>query len=565
MADESGGGTGGSSGGSGTGTSGGGDISDIINYLNHRSFGADGDFTGNGGYGGDNTGPVGSKEPEKDDNGAVALLNAITAVPDQTFGRPVQRAGEGDRSREIEPYTGARAPKGSLFAFVGQDLDPYSGLALGNERIDPFTGTQVMNPFIASGRPARAGRVESFATIRRRSLLSSRNLIASNGPIVCDSRLVECPPVMSSDFNQSSLENTIQAEMDSHNATVLNAMEGKAPQIATSPTFDVHAAASAATRVTQSGEYQLALQVNRLRDHPLEVQRSGVTVGLGQMALGGLVLAGTALADYGSGGLAHPLIGTMGLASGIAYVSSGFVLAISGASYTDAVKMGDQLEQAFALTASPTRLLFGTTGLVLSRGNADVAQGYANLGGIGEDLVRMRFDPSKLYAGVPISTATKAEKGAAILLVKDVAALGHTARAEDIGTIATKLTRDFTVDDLNAIAAFRKEMAISGRLDLAGQAGHVASGAAGSGGGVDFIKYGASVQDKYQPFIQELKLHGEYTWLAQWYLDKASTQSLNYSIKMQLETRALGEQLIPIRSVKHIWISPTEAVKYVGD
>lgn len=65
------------------------------------------------------------------------------------------------------------------------------------------------------------------------------------------------------------------------------------------------------------------------------------------------------------------------------------------------------------------------------------------------------------------------------LYVKDMAALGYSARAESIGTVATKLTRVFTVDDLKAIAAFREEMAISGRLDLAGQAGHAASGAAG--------------------------------------------------------------------------------------
>ena len=73
---------------------------------------------------------------------------------------------------------------------------------------------------------------------------------------------------------------------------------------------------------------------------------------------------------------------------------------------------------------------------------------------------------------------------------------------------------------------------------------------------MDFVKYAA--------FQQELKLHGPNTWIAQWYLDKASTQSLNDSIKFQLETRAFGEQLVQIRSVKHMWISPTEAVRYVG-
>ncbi len=44
---------------------------------------------------------------------------------------------------------------------------------------------------------------------------------------------------------------------------------------------------------------------------------------------------------------------------------------------------------------------------------------------------------------------------------------------------------------------------------------------AGSGGGVDFVKYG--------DFAQELKLHGPNTWIEQWYLDKASTTASNTS------------------------------------
>lgn len=186
MADEGGGSTSGSGGESGTGSAGGGDIGDILAYLRHRSFGVDGDYTGSGGYGGDNTGPVGSREPEKDEDGAVALLDALTAVPGQTFGLTSRRVGEGDLWRVIEPYTGSKTPVGSLFAFVGQDVDPYSGVALGSESPDPFTGTQVMDPFTASGPPARAGRAGSFAAIRRNSLLSSPNLLASNGPIVSE-------------------------------------------------------------------------------------------------------------------------------------------------------------------------------------------------------------------------------------------------------------------------------------------------------------------------------------------------------------------------------------------
>jgi hypothetical protein len=33
---------------------------------------------------------------------------------------------------------------------------------------------------------------------------------------------------------------------------------------------------------------------------------------------------------------------------------------------------------------------------------------------------------------------------------------------------------------------------------------------------------------------------------------------------MWSETRAWGEQPVPLRPTKRIWISPTEAVRYVG-
>ncbi len=550
MAGESVGGTGGSSVQTEEGSSGGGDIEDIIKYLNHRSFGVDGDYTDNGGYGGDDTGPVGSKPPAEEDNGAVALLNAMTAMPNRTFGSPSRRAGGGDIWREIEPYTGfLQTHKESLFAYVGQEVDPYSGLTIGSESIDPFTGTRVTDPFTAWRPSSRAGKSAAFGAIRRNSLLSSPNLIADN------SGRATYPPKMMSDANESSLANIMQAEVDQSYLAILDHREGKA-QIAGSPTFDMHEAASQAARVTSSGEHQLAFLVNHLQTHPLEVQRSGVSVGIGHMASGGFVGIGSALVIYGSGGLALPLIGGMGLATGIADFSSGLALAFSGASSTEAIRMGSQLDQAFALTSSPTSLVFGTTGLVLSDGRADVAYRFAIVGGIAENLATLRGDPSKLYAAVLPRLATKAEKGAAALLVKDVAALGHTAPAERIETVATKLSRDFAVDDLLGIAAFREELASSHRLDLAGNAGHEAYGAAGSGGGVDVLRYGA--------FAQELKFHGPNTGIVQWQLDKASTQSLNYSIKFQLETRAFGEQLVQIRSVKHFWISPTEAVMYVG-
>src|SRR5436309_2816953 len=104
------GGTGGSgSGSSGSGGGpGGGDISAILAYLYHWSFGKDGDFTGNAGYYGDNIGPVGSKEPEKDENWAKDVLDSVTAVPDRPFQPPSRETGqEGDLwRREIDPYTG---------------------------------------------------------------------------------------------------------------------------------------------------------------------------------------------------------------------------------------------------------------------------------------------------------------------------------------------------------------------------------------------------------------------------------------------------------------------------
>lgn len=181
---EGGGGTdgGGGSGDSGAGGPGGGDTRAILESLNYRSSGVDGDFTGNGGYGGDNTGPVGAKEPDKPEARAVAIPDAKPAGPRQTFGPESRRIGQGDLWREIEPYTGTPASAGSLFAFVGLNVDAYSGMPLGRESLDPFSGTQAMDPFIAPP-PARPGRAASFGAIRRNSLLLSPDLIASNGPV----------------------------------------------------------------------------------------------------------------------------------------------------------------------------------------------------------------------------------------------------------------------------------------------------------------------------------------------------------------------------------------------
>ena len=428
-------------GGSGAGTSGQGgpgsdDISAIIAYLNFHSFGTDGDYTGNGGYGGDNTGPVGAKEPEKDEDAAVALLDAITTVPGHTFGPPSRQAGEGDLWREIEPYTGAQAPMGSLFAFVGADIDVYSGLPLGIENPDPFTGLPASDPFADAKRPTRARSAAPFAALRQTSLLASPYLLADNDVIACDPNRTSCLPDVKSDvnvksdFNQSSLANSIRAEWDEYYAAIRPIAEGK-EKIIGNADYDIEKVASQAAQVARSDEYKLAYTVNQLRDHPLEIRHSAVLTGLGHVASGGIMMVGSGVIIYGTGGLALPLIGATGFAAGTAESASGLALAFSGADSTETVRMSGQLDYVFALTKSPTSLLFGTTGLVLSKGDVDVSHRFALIGGIAEDLATFRGDPSKLYSALIPGVGTKAEKGASALLVKDVAALWvHGARRE---------------------------------------------------------------------------------------------------------------------------------------
>lgn len=534
MAEEGtdGSGDGGSGGGGGGG--GGGDIGAILAYLNHRGFGHDGDYTGNAGYGGDNTGPPGSAMPQE--HAAQARAQALL----ETVMEPL-------------PFPRASTAR-SLFDFTGADIDVYSGLP--PEQTDPFTGMPGAEPFARTSPPSDLRRSAPVSLLRHSSLLSSPYLLAENDVVSCNSRRTSCLPEVKSDFNQSSMANLIQAEIDiNHNASVLDLMEGRTKLVGNTEA-DIHKIASAAQAVSRSDEYQLASNVNQLRTHPLEVRHSAVLTGMGHMASGGFMMLGSSLIIYGSGGLALPLIGATGFAAGTGEAASGFALALSGADSVQTVEMSGKLDYVFALTRSPVSLMFGTTGLVLSNGDAGVSHRFAIAGGIAEDLATFRGDPSKLYSAVIPSLATKAEKGTAALLMKDVAALGYTARAGSIEQAVAKISREFTVEDLKAIDAFRTELAASGRLDLAGVAGHEAAGAAGAGGGVDFVRHGA--------FAQELKLHGPYTPLSGWLLDKASTQSLNYSIKYQLETRAFGEQLVQIRSVKHMWISPTDAVRLVG-
>jgi hypothetical protein len=550
MAGEGGAGGSGGFGGGGSGDSGGyGDIGAIIAYLNQRSFGADGDYTGNAGYGGDNTGPPGSKPPEQHGDPAATLVDALLD-PGGMSGSSSAAGARDNRFSAADPYDALRTPAG-LFDYVGAEVDPFSGLPLGMESPDPFSGLPISDPFVDDW-PARARSVMApFRALRTAKLLSSPDLLADNAVAMCDPTRTSCLPEVRSDANQSSLATSIQADMDESYIAIQTFMEGKA-KIVGNTEVDMQKVASTAAQVARSDEYQLAFTANQLRDHPIEIRHSAVLTGLGHVVSGTLVMTASGFIIYGTAGGALPLIGATGLAAGAAEASSGLALAVSGADSTETVRMSGQLDYVFALTGSPASLVFGTTGLVLSGGDAHISHGFALAGSIAEGMMTFRGDPSKLYSTLVPGVGTKAEKATTTLLVKDVAALGATARAPSFRTIP--LNRDFTVADLQAIEAFREELAATGRLDLAGIAGHEAAGAAERG--VDFAKYRGAFQ-------QELKLHGPYTMMYQEQLDSAWTQSLNYSIKYQLETRAFGEQLVPLRSVKHIWISPFEAVRSV--
>jgi len=107
-------------------------------------------------------------------------------------------------------------------------------------------------------------------------------------------------------------------------------------------------------------------------------------------------------------------------------------------------------------------------------------------------------------------------------------------------------TRAFSAADQKAIAAAREAFFIDKDLaTIAGTAGHDAAGAAKRG--VDFVRHDV--------FQQELKLHF-VPMLDDLVLKRASEQSLRYAIEYQ----AANAGRAVIRSVKHIWISPTDAV-----
>lgn len=178
----SGEGDGGSSGGGdsdGAGGAGRGDIGAILDYLNRRSFGADGDYTSNGGYGGDDIGPVGSKVPAEDEHRHDILMRGLMASLGQYPSDPRRPGIRNAAPSDLEPYGGADAPPGSLFAFVGEEVDVYSGLPLGAEHPDPFTGVRASDPFAERQTRARSAG-SPFAALRRPSLLSSPYLLADN-------------------------------------------------------------------------------------------------------------------------------------------------------------------------------------------------------------------------------------------------------------------------------------------------------------------------------------------------------------------------------------------------
>jgi hypothetical protein len=142
------------------GGSGGPDIGAILAYL--KNLGKDGYDTGNAAYGGNNIGPVGSRELEQVEDRSTALVDALLASPGRVPGGPQRPGSRTNRPREIEPFGGREAPLGNLFAFVGDEVDAYSGLPLGVESPDPFTGLPATDPFAAAERPARARRTDRW-------------------------------------------------------------------------------------------------------------------------------------------------------------------------------------------------------------------------------------------------------------------------------------------------------------------------------------------------------------------------------------------------------------------
>ena len=422
-----GGGTGGA-GNSEAGTGvGGGDISAIYAYRNEQfqSLGTNGDYTTGAGYGGDDIGPVGSRPLAQNSNRLADFLRDLMAISDK-----------------LEDRGDAGSIGRTLFHFTGEAVDVYSGLPVPAGRFDPFTSLFETDYFARETDRSVYARNEGppFTVLRRSNLLSSPRLLADNTAIPCNPNRATCLPEMRSDANQSDPLDSIRAEIDESNVAIQALAEGKAA-ILGGTGLDVQALVAKAAQISQSDEYKVAAAVNKLRDHPLEIRHSAVLSGLGHMAAGGLGIAFWGFADYSSGGLAVLLGGGIGLAASTAQAGSGLALALSGADSTETLRVSGQLDYVFDLTSSLPRLMFGTTGLVLSGGDTEFSQGFAIIAGIGEDMAAFRGDPSKLYSAILPGTGTKAERRASALLIKDATALGHKAQAEDAGQLAEELRK----------------------------------------------------------------------------------------------------------------------------
>jgi RHS repeat-associated protein len=136
-------------------------------------------------------------------------------------------------------------------------------------------------------------------------------------------------------------------------------------------------------------------------------------------------------------------------------------------------------------------------------------------------------------------------------------------RSQHMGKSAAKMTYShrFAEDEQRGIETFRREIRAGVGPQAAGEAAHKAAGAAGRGEGVDFHGRLPGVQEEW-------KFHDGFhdgPWATdQIYMDKASAQSFFYSQQFQLKTRAAGEQLVPLRMVKHFYVGHSRAVKGIG-
>jgi RHS repeat-associated protein len=130
---------------------------------------------------------------------------------------------------------------------------------------------------------------------------------------------------------------------------------------------------------------------------------------------------------------------------------------------------------------------------------------------------------------------------------------GHTGKSAANLHYGSKLAPD----ERRAANEFKKQIAAGASPSVAGKAAHRAGGAAGDGEGVDF-------HGRHPGTQEEWKFHKGPAGTDQRFMDEASAQSLHYSLQFQLKTRAAGEQLVPLRMVKHFWVTNKSVVKGIG-